>query len=302
MEVIKRIWRYLVDNYLLFTFVETRRYSNKYPYKVLNEKSISFRKTIHFIHRYITDNAGDKACGYYNYFLTQFVGYRCVVHDINHVHFSMITKGDVVIIGGGGLLNSLTEWNYTINKVANLAGKSIIWSAGFNMKPKTKIGIKIDWDKINIISIRDFNHNSGFRYVPCATCMLPELNYSYAIKRKIGVILHHQLKDKLPDEMKPYEAISNAFPLQEIMQFIGSSEIILTSSYHAAYWSILMRKKCIVFSMHSEKFDYLKYLPVFYSGNLLLDINQARIYPNALTESRLLTLEYVKDIMNLVRS
>lgn len=300
IKIIKRIWRHLIDNCSLFTFIETRRYRNKYPYKVLNQEYLSSRKKIHFIHRYITNNAGDKACGYYRYFLSKFSNYECIVHDINHVYFSKIAPNDIVIIGGGGLLNSLTEWNYTINKAVRFAGKSIIWSAGFNMKPKTKIGIQINWSKIDVLAIRDYKHNSKFRYVPCATCMIPELAYNYATHRKIGVVLHHQLEDMVPDEMKAFETISNAYSILEIIRFIGSSEIILTSSYHAAYWSILMKKKCVIFSLHSEKFQYMKYPPIQYSGNLPLDINQARIYPNALNDSRNLVLSYVKDITELI--
>ena len=297
-NLIKKIWRYLVNNFKIFTIIESRRFQKKYPVKILNNKFLSTNPTIHFLHRYITINAGDVACGYYQYFLDDFKDYRCVVHDISSINFSLIKNKDVVIVGGGGLLNALAEWNYNINKAASIADKAIIWSAGFNSNAEPKY-CRIDWTKFDLIAIRDFSYKTEFRYVPCATCMIPDLEKNYAIRRRIGVVCHKDFLG-IPQEMMTYERITNDFPLQEIIEFIGSSEIILTNSYHAAYWSILMQRKCIIFSLHSEKFNYYKYLPVLFSGDLSLDISQAVIYPNALQESKMLTLEYVEDILSFI--
>lgn len=59
-------------------------------------------------------------------------------------------------------------------------------------------------------------------------------------------------------------------------------------------------KKCIIFALKSEKFEYFKNKPVVYSGNLFADINRAVIYPNALDECKKLTLDYMKDILALL--
>ena len=52
------------------------------------------------------------------------------------------------------------------------------------------INVKINFDKVNMLSIRDYKHESGFRYVPCASCMIPCLNMKEDIKREIGIISH----------------------------------------------------------------------------------------------------------------
>lgn len=301
MGMIKKIWRYLVDNNLIFTKMEAQRYSCQYPYKELNSNYKFSNPTIHFIHKYVTSNTGDRACGYYRYFLSSFQEYRCVVHDISHVHFSIIKNSDIVIIGGGGLLNALSEWNYTINKVARIAKKSIIWSAGFNSKMTKNIKLHIEWNRFRLISIRDFRHPSNFQYVPCATCMIPYLNDTYEINREIGVVFH-EYKRNIPSEFKKYDSIANSSPLKDIINFIGSSEIILTNSYHAAYWSILMKKKCIIFSLESEKFNYFQYKPTLYTGNLFADINNSVVYVNALQNCRLKVYGYLKDVMALIEN
>lgn len=300
MVKIKKKWRYLVNNYKIFALLESHRYRLKYPCKYLNTNYINSNPTIHFIHKYITSNTGDRACGYYQYFQSNFCNYRCIVHDISHIHFSKIKQNDIVIIGGGGLLNALPEWNYSINKVLKMVDKSVIWSAGFNWGGEGIIKQPINWGKVSLISIRDFHYPLNFRYIPCATCMIHEISKEdYIIKREIGIVCHEYKRD-MPSEFLKYDSITNSFPLETIIDFIGSSNVIVTNSYHAAYWSVLMKKKCIIFALKSEKFEYFKNKPVVYSGNLFADINRAVIYPNALDECKKLTLDYMKDILALL--
>ncbi len=294
---IKSFWRLLVDNSSFFTKLEVLRNRNKYPAKVINDISISEKPTVHFIHRYITTNTGDKACGYYQYFLDSFKDFRCIVHDVNSVDLSLISKKDVAIIGGGGLINLCVDWSYNINRVSKIAKETIIWSAGFNNHYGTKTKIEIIWDRIKLIGVRDYNYKN-FRYVPCATCVIKKFDEKFEIKRKYGVVSHQNEAHPIPDEFKKYERISNDDIIENIIEFIGSSEIVLTNSYHAAYWSILLGKKCIVFSAFSEKFKNYKYMPEFYSGDLDSDIAKCKVYPGAMSDARKLTNKFVEDILN----
>jgi hypothetical protein len=150
-----------------------------------------------------------------------------------------------------------------------------------------------------LVAVRDFKYND-FRYVPCATCALPELQQEYPVKRYIGVVAHKDVPHHLPQEIHEFDKITNSASLKEMIEFIGSSEVVLTNSYHAVYWSILMKKKCILFAPRSEKYDFYKYKPVLFSGDLAADIAQAVIYPDALKESLSLTDEFVQDIKSLI--
>lgn len=295
---VKKILRFLIDNYEIFTRIQIWRYRNKYPATFLNMNYSIKNPTIHFLHRYITNNTGDKACGYYQYFNNEFENYRCIVHDVNCVHFSLIKNYDIVIVGGGGLLNATAEWNYCINKATRKAGKSIIWSAGFNSSIINKKS-RIDFKIIDLVSVRDFSY-ATFNYVPCATCMMPELDEKYANKRIIGLVAHKDVLHHIPKEFQQYDNVANFSSVKEIIEFIGSSEIILTNSYHAIYWSQLMNKKCILFAPRSEKYNYFKYPPVIFSGDLQKDLLDCEIYSDALSESRALTLQFLKEIKYLI--
>lgn len=300
-NIIQKTYRYLIDNYEFFTKLQLLRVRKKYTYKVLNDNSDDSRPSIHFIHRYITNNTGDKACGYYQYFLDDFKDYKCILHDINGVHFSLIKSNDIVIIGGGGLLNASAEWNYNINKSASLADKAIIWSAGFNSKKGSNKKSKIKWELFNLVTVRDYLYGD-YRYTPCATCVMPELGEKHNIKREIGVVAHKDVLSHLPVNFQDYEIITNNAPIEQFVEFIASSEVVFTNSYHAAYWSTLLQKKCILFAPRSEKYDYYKYPPVLYSGDLASDISKAKIYPDALSEARELTTQFLIDIKSLLKT
>lgn len=296
----KKNYKHLVDNYKLFTAFQIYRFRKKYPSKALNDKYQTDVPTVHFIHRYITNNTGDLACGYYQYFFPDFEKYKCIVHDVNSVNFSLIRKTDIIIVGGGGLLNATSEWNFCINKAAKLAGKAVIWSAGFNSAYKGhQLSNKIDFKLFDLVSVRDFQYKD-FRYAPCATCVIPELHKEYTIERNVGVVAHKDVPSHLPKEIHEFEKVTNSASLQEMVEFIATSQVVFTNSYHAVYWSILLQRKCILFAPRSEKYDFYKYPPVKFSGNLEDDIAKAVIYPEAMEDSMSLTLGFLKDIKSLI--
>ncbi|PWJ55989.1 polysaccharide pyruvyl transferase [Dyadobacter jejuensis] len=298
-KVFQKIYRNLINKYTLFTRFQIWRTKSKYPVKIIRNTSTLNHPSIHFIHRYCTNNTGDIACGYYQYINRIFAEYACLVHDINSVKFSLIKKNDIIVIGGGGLLNASTLWNYNIKKSAKLASKSIIWTAGFNSSINNESVVKLEWEDFDLISVRDYEYQN-FRFVPCATCMLHELELEYPSIRKIGVIAHKDVLNHLPDDLKHFDFITNNAPLSKMIEFIGTSDIIVTNSYHAVYWSTLMQKKCILFAPRSEKYNYFKYPPVLYSGDLEFDISQAQIYPNSLDICRKLNMEYINDMKDLI--
>ena len=63
-----------------------------------------------------------------------------------------------------------------------------------------------------------------------------------------------------------------------------------------------MKRKVITMGiLHSNKFEYFKYPPQKYSGNIIDDINKAKIYEEALDESIDLTLNYFNEIKNYLK-
>ena len=63
-----------------------------------------------------------------------------------------------------------------------------------------------------------------------------------------------------------------------------------------------MKRKVITMGiLHSNKFEYLKYKPQKYSGDIINDINKSKIYEEALDESIDLTLNYFNEIKNYLK-
>lgn len=215
---------------------------------------------LHFIHHLDYDNIGDWLASPLNYFADYFVDrYSIVFHTLEYIKWNEIAPDDAIILGGGGLLENeplIQEW---INHMLDICGCVIAWGVGFHRRDEhIPILPEIDYSKFTMITVRDFEHPAGLEFLPCVTCMLPQLNKKRDIKREIGVINH-----------KDYALVESGFPIldnsvgiDEMTDFIAESETILTTSYHAAYWSLLMGKKTIIAYAWANKFKYFKCKPV----------------------------------------
>ena len=225
-------------------------------------------RKLHFVNRIDIENAGDWNCSPLNYYYEYFKSFSIIRHDIDFIDFNEIEKDDIVILGGSGLFDVTYSFNESINKLLDKCDNVIAWSAGFNTHGEQWSNganfPQIHMERFAMISIRDYNHPSGIEYLPCPSVFaLQKASKNTAIfKRKYGVIEHKDLPIKgLPIE----DRISNRCSLSEIENYILTSEIIITNSYHCAYWSILLKRKTIVVNKFSTKFDYFKYKPVFIS-------------------------------------
>jgi hypothetical protein len=88
---------------------------------------------------------------------------------------------------------------------------------------------------------------------------------------------------------------------EEILSFAALGETVLCSSYHAAYWSLLLGRRVIVVPW-SDKFFGLRY-PVphcFRPSELQECLAQARSYPGALSECRQRNLQFAQDLSELL--
>lgn len=249
--------------------------------------------TIHFINLYNKKNVGDYNCSPLLYFGELFDEYTCHIHNLLYIDYSKILPNDIVIIGGGGLLNHSKEWNLSYEKLKEIGCKMVLWGTGFNNhngeeKYETNLNI------FDLYGVRDCKDE--IRWVPCPSCMIPEINYSYSNLRDIGVIEHKQF----PINEFKYEKLNNSMDLRKIINFIGTSNIIITNSYHAAYWGILMNKKVILYKVWSDKFDYMKWKLPNYSGDLDKDIENCIIYSDALNECVEANKKFAKDVKQLI--
>lgn len=265
-------------------------------------------KKIHFINRIDLTNIGDARCCPLNYYFYYFQQYNLMRHDIDYIDWNEINPQDIVIIGGGGMLNVTQSFNSTINMLLNKCDCVIAWSVGFNTHDQQWFqGDKfeeINLDKFELISIRDFNHPTGTEWVPCPSALSYELDTTGVTTRKFGIIEHKSIKIN----GLPYDKITNSSNLQEVADFISTTDTILTNSYHMTYWAQLMGKKVIVLNKFSTKFDYFKYPPVFIpSTNNIFTTEEieaadidARTYNNILVEARNVNNSFFNKVKNII--
>lgn len=254
-------------------------------------------KRVHFIHIFGTKNVGDEFCGPEFYFSDLFRDYTQYIHEFRAVEYQSIFRDDVVVIGGGGLLDFDDSWNEIIDRCAERSDHVVLWGVGTNAQiGRSAARSSVDFSKIELIGVRDYQ--TQLPYLPCASCMIPQLEQKHSIRRRVGVIEHRSF----PILAFPqYEKMRNETEdICSILQFIGSSEVIITNSYHMWYWATLMNRKVILFEKISTKFDHLRYPPVYYSGDLEADVARCETHPDALEEARRLNRDFAEKVLRLL--
>jgi hypothetical protein len=218
--------------------------------------------TLHFINRVDETNCGDMVVCPLLHYANYFKQYSIRRHDMRFIDFESIDSSDVVIIGGGGMLNYAEFTNCAINQVLDTGATVIAWSPGFNTHTEYKGTWRtpIDFDKFVLITVRDFENNYGLPYLPDVTCKLPGLKRGYPIRRKFAIAQH---KD-YPIHGFGFDSIRNDQGIDEILRFIGESEIILSNSFHMIHWAMLMGKKTICIDPFSDKFFSYRYKPAYF--------------------------------------
>ncbi len=216
---------------------------------------------------------------------------------------SLISDNSLVI-GGGGLLNrkSFQFQLETFQKLGTRGKRTVLWGPGHNSKYKKdfrKLGqYSIDLDEFGLVGTRDFS--IAPTWVPCVSCMHPMLDTTSTSRHETGVILHDKTynKPRIISRFEGLPLISNRADMETYVAFIKDSEHIITDSYHAMYWGILLGKKVLVIPNSSKFFDF-KYDPVFTTfENCLEDLKKARSYSGVLEECRERNLDFAGKVFN----
>jgi len=218
----------------------------------------------YFINRNRTNNIGDLKCSpkqYFNFFENNKeidILYSKSKNPLNWLNELRLIKKNI-IVGGGGLLDRETFRKPLLNLVNNKLIKSrVIWGAGHNSKSGQidKNNILEILNKFDICGIRDFKFSleNNFDFVPCVSCMDPVFDDSSStILNEIGIIEH----EHIPLELSNFPKLRNNESFENTIEFIKQSDKIITNSYHAMYWAILLNKKVVVVPNSSKFFDFI---------------------------------------------
>jgi hypothetical protein len=213
-------------------------------------------------------NIGDLMSSPLMYF--DFPGFDCQTSDLRDINDKLdnspsILQNQIAILGGGGLL--FERFLPSIQSLQNSSSitASIIWGAGQQRYGSIKsVNFQeFDYasytDTFKLVGIRDFD--CGYDWVPCVSCMHPSFDKVRSPCHEYVVFSHKKFQISFPEF--PRMTNENA-DMDSILDFLGSGETILTSSFHGAYWGTLLGRKVLAFPF-SSKFFTLKHRPAFHS-------------------------------------
>jgi hypothetical protein len=212
--------------------------------------------TILYSHRLDTDNPGDLWSCPKEYFFNG-VPHQ-TVDVLDHGAVLEDNRTNCYITGGGNILVSdkWTDWNRAVlTKVKDYTGIGklrAVWGAGINFDNPSTLDYLSHFDLIGTRVYKKKYPNSKYSFVPCVSVMNKLLDKEYEQKFDVAIIPHFKIP--LPDnatvgrwqDSKSVVRLTNKpATIEDMIQAIGESETVITSSYHATYWAMLMNKRVI---------------------------------------------------------
>ena len=209
--------------------------------------------------------------------------------------------------------NVLYKWKESIQKLTlqvmeNLdkkVGPRILWGAGHNSKEKDVDSYSVEYPsyikKFHLVGIRDYDVD--YRWVPCSSCMDPAFDKEYEITNEIVWFEHKKrlIDTKFFDIKSVPRMINTGKNMEQIIEFLGSAETVVTNSYHGVYWATLLGRKVVCVPWGS-KFHMFKHPPVMATErNWVEMVNNAIAYPEALNECKEANIEFFADVEKLLK-
>lgn len=291
----------------ILSSLKRKRIKNKTISTILN--SDQKNDSVVNLHRIDKNNVGDFYCAPHLYFdvlkdkSLDIFDYKVDDKNVTNNFIEKISNNSL-IIGGGGLLNrsGFSKQMKMFEKLTDNNKKIVLWGLGHNRKDPSTFNKKVDYNinisRFGLVGTRDYSMPG--EYVPCVSCMHSIFDKDYSSVQETGIIFHKDTlkKNNLLKRLENYPTSSNTTNLEEMVGFIGKSETIVTDSYHAMYWSLLLNKKVVAIPNSSKFYDF-KYNPVFSSfENFEDDIKKGQSYSGILEECREINHKFADKVFN----
>ena len=212
------------------------------------------RADIQSIFRYDVKNAGDLYCPPFRY--VNLGSQRFT--DIMHIK-DVASLSPNLVIGGGGLLG-LRTFAPNMNRIFERSYRAVVgWGLGVNTGTdmvsgyvkRTKCTFPAYMDRFDILGVRDYG--TCYPWVPCASCLHPLFQRQWPIENDVVVYEHK----RVPSGIDCFPKMHNdTIDLERVLRFLGSSRVVITNSYHGAYWSQLMGKAVLAFPFSSRFYQF----------------------------------------------
>lgn len=258
--------------------------------------------TVHATTVYRVDetNVGDAFCAPARYF-----DIDGAAHDI--IGLDATTLRGMVVVGGGGLIAQTFAPMMTALAQARPGMAALVgWGIGESLNIDRKGGMVLPFagelpgylDAFDLLGVRDYG--TRFRWTPCASCLAPEFDQPRPAPVHPVVIYEHK---RIPIPIEGPPRLSNTGnDLAAVLDFLASAEVVVTNSYHGAYWATLLGRRVVAVPNMSKIYRF-KHAPAIGRAEhwrKLADV--AAPYPDALAECRAANAAFFADLVALANS
>lgn len=197
---------------------------------------------------------------------------------------------DAVIFGGGALGNKVGK------RAAAAAAKiKIAWGLG-----DTRHGAMTAEPApsgFDLYGSRD-DGQPGAEWVPCASCMSPLFDADREIRHE--AVLYFNRRRPRPAVVGIPENHNEA-GFAEAVEFLASGAVVVTNSYHGAYWATLLGRGVVIIDCYSSKLCQFRHKPAYAeSGDWMNALPAAVNHSGSLHESRAANRKFFDRVMNLI--
>lgn len=235
------------------------------------------------------NNTGDLFCSPSLYF-------NFSDHKIEDLCQYFPSSSDICIIGGGGifLLESIRENSYAKYLICQ---KKIIWGAGNNVHDTDLYVNDKNLKSFDLVGLRDNKNYHDYEFVPCVSCMHKAFDETYKTEEDIVIYNHYDYD--IPLNFKKMNNQGN--DIYEKINFLASSNCIITNTYHGMYWGILLGKKVVIYKPFSNRFLYTPFkLEYCNSDNYIEKLNISSQY-NLIEEYRKINISFYNKVINILQ-
>lgn len=258
------------------------------------------------VHRCDTKNCGDFVSGPARYLRAageiSFLDLRLVVAGNQQVE-ERLDKAGLIILGGGGLIDRAVFDSSVQHLLAQYGSKTVIWGAGRNSPGSRQDHIDLSGGAL--VGLRDYLPESDLRWVPCASCLHPALRrlIRERPKRKLGGLGFYENDNNNPHpltvlgDFKEARRMGNkGATFEGVISFILSLDLLVTTSFHGAYWATLCGVPVIAVPS-SSKFYTMKHQPPLAPARSWTKVlGQEKVFPEALEECEEANRAFMRDV------
>lgn len=248
------------------------------------------------IYRKDKDNIGDMYSAPFRYF--PFLSGDSA--DIGSVPVSGLDdriSGKFVVVGGGGCVD-LEAYRKQVKAVpGHNPMKAVAWGVGTN---SGNVFPNYDFLKgYDLVGCRDWN--SPFEWVPCVSCMSPLMDEARQMRAVFPVVAYFHSCRRVEKNLG-VPVMNNRQPdLATVLRFLASGLVVVTNTYHGAYWATLIGRAVVILDPWSSKFFHMRHRHIFAQWpEVEKQVGKAVRYEHALSECREANLRFSEKVQRLM--